>query len=63
MMTVGLHARWSGQAARAAPVRDFIEYTLEKPGACFMRRLDIAQYWIDNHATFTPAQPRRPGRA
>ena len=46
MMTVGLHARWSGQAARASAVRDFIEYVLAKDGADFMRRLDIAEHWI-----------------
>lgn len=46
MMTVGLHARWSGQAARASAVRDFIEYVLAKDGAAFMRRLDIAEHWL-----------------
>ncbi len=45
MMTVGLHARWAGQAARAAPVRDFIEYVLATEGAGFMRRVDIAEHW------------------
>lgn len=49
MMTVGLHTRWSGQAARATAVRDFIEYVLDKEGACFMRRLDIAEHWIAHH--------------
>lgn len=48
MMSVGLHARWSGQANRAGAVRDFVEYVLEKKGACFMRRLDIAEYWQQN---------------
>jgi peptidoglycan/xylan/chitin deacetylase (PgdA/CDA1 family) len=48
MMTVGLHARWSGQAARASAVRDFIEYVLAKDGADFMRRVDIAEHWIKN---------------
>lgn len=48
-MSVGLHARWSGQANRATAVRQFIEYVLEKEGACFMRRLDIAQHWLDHH--------------
>lgn len=52
MMTVGLHARWSGQAARASAVRDFIEYVLAKDGAAFMRRLDIAEHWIK---TFPPS--------
>ena len=46
MMTVGLHARYSGQAARTSAVRDFIEYVLAKDGADFMRRLDIAEHWI-----------------
>lgn len=54
MMTVGLHARWSGQAGRASAVRDFIEYVLAKDGAEFMRRLDIAEHWIN---TFPPALP------
>lgn len=50
MMTVGLHTRWSGQAARATAVRDFIEHVLAKDGACFMRRLDIAEHWIAEHS-------------
>ena len=49
IMSVGLHARWSGQANRATAVRDFIEYVLEKDGATFMRRLDIAQHWLEQH--------------
>jgi peptidoglycan/xylan/chitin deacetylase (PgdA/CDA1 family) len=52
MMTVGLHARWVGQAARAAPVRDFIEYVLQTEGAGFMRRADIAEHW---HRKFHPS--------
>jgi len=52
MMTVGLHARWAGQAARAAPVRDFIEYVLGKDGVDFMRRRDIAEHW---HRHFHPS--------
>jgi peptidoglycan/xylan/chitin deacetylase (PgdA/CDA1 family) len=46
MMSVGLHARWSGQANRATAVREFIEHVLRKDGACFMRRLDIARFWL-----------------
>jgi peptidoglycan/xylan/chitin deacetylase (PgdA/CDA1 family) len=49
MMTVGLHPRWSGQANRAAAIRDFIAYAGEKEGVRFMRRLDIAQWWLDHH--------------
>lgn len=49
MLTIGLHSRWSGQAARSTAVADFIEYALGVPGVSFMRRLDIAQHWA---ATF-----------
>jgi peptidoglycan/xylan/chitin deacetylase (PgdA/CDA1 family) len=49
MMPVGLHPRWSGQATRAAAIRDFIAYAKEQTGVRFMRRNDIADHWI---ATF-----------
>jgi peptidoglycan/xylan/chitin deacetylase (PgdA/CDA1 family) len=49
MMTVGLHPRWSGQANRAAAVRDFVAYASQKEGVTFMRRLDIARWWMDHH--------------
>jgi peptidoglycan/xylan/chitin deacetylase (PgdA/CDA1 family) len=49
MMTVGLHARWSGQANRAAAIRDFVEYVRAKEGVSFMRRLDIARWWDAHH--------------
>jgi peptidoglycan/xylan/chitin deacetylase (PgdA/CDA1 family) len=50
MMSVGIHARWSGQAARAAAVRDFIEYALAQDGVRFMRRIDIAEHWVTSFA-------------
>jgi peptidoglycan/xylan/chitin deacetylase (PgdA/CDA1 family) len=56
MMTVGLHERWSGQAARASAVRDFIEYVQSRPDAAFMRRLDIARWWLDHHAEWDRAR-------
>jgi peptidoglycan/xylan/chitin deacetylase (PgdA/CDA1 family) len=49
MMTVGLHARWSGQAARASAVRDLIEYVQSRPDVAFMRRGDIARWWLDHY--------------
>jgi peptidoglycan/xylan/chitin deacetylase (PgdA/CDA1 family) len=49
MMTVALHARWSGQAARAATVRAFLEHTAGIPGVRFMRRVDIAWWWLENY--------------
>ena len=51
MMTVAVHARWSGQAARAAALRMFIEHAQAQPGVAFMRRGDIARWWLD---TFPP---------
>jgi peptidoglycan/xylan/chitin deacetylase (PgdA/CDA1 family) len=50
MMSVGIHARWSGQAGRAAAVRDFIEYGLEQEGVRFMRRINIAEHWTTSFA-------------
>jgi peptidoglycan/xylan/chitin deacetylase (PgdA/CDA1 family) len=47
MMTVVAHARWSGQAARAAAIRGFIEHALARDGVRFMRRLDIARWWLE----------------
>ena len=47
MLSVGVHSRWSGHAHRAAAVRDFVEYALGREGVCFMRRVDIARFWIE----------------
>ena len=58
MMTVAVHARWSGQPARAAAVRDFVEHALGRPEARFFRRLDIARFWIERHSP--QAAPRSP---
>ena len=49
MMTVAVPARWSGQAARAAPLRMFIEHAQSQPGVRFMRRCDIARWWLSTH--------------
>ena len=49
LMTVPLHARWSGQAARAAAVRAFLEHAQTLDGVAFMRRLDIARWWLDRY--------------
>lgn len=50
MMTVAVHARWSGQAGRAAVLRTFLEHARSLPGVRFMRRADIARWWLDNYA-------------
>jgi peptidoglycan/xylan/chitin deacetylase (PgdA/CDA1 family) len=47
MMSVGVHSRWSGQAHRAGALRDFVEYVQGRDGVGFMRRLDIARFWLD----------------
>jgi peptidoglycan/xylan/chitin deacetylase (PgdA/CDA1 family) len=49
MMTVAVHARWSGQAARAAAIRGFVEHALAQPGVRFMRRRDIATWWLERY--------------
>ena len=49
MMTVAVHARWSGQAARAAALRMFIEHAQAQPGVRFMRRSEIARWWLDRY--------------
>lgn len=48
MMTVAVHARWSGQAARAAALRMFIEHAQAREGVVFMRRADIARWWLEH---------------
>jgi hypothetical protein len=52
MMTVVAHARWSGQAARAAAIRAFLADATARPGVRFMRRVDIARWWLE---TFPPS--------
>jgi peptidoglycan/xylan/chitin deacetylase (PgdA/CDA1 family) len=49
MMTFVVHARWSGQAGRAAALRQFIEHARSQPGVRFMRRSDIARWWLQRH--------------
>jgi peptidoglycan/xylan/chitin deacetylase (PgdA/CDA1 family) len=49
MMTVADHARWSGQAARAAALREFIAVAQQTPGVSFMRREDIARWWLEQY--------------
>lgn len=46
MMTIAVHARWTGQPNRAAALEGIIEMVLSRPEAAFMRRNDIARYWL-----------------
>lgn len=52
MMTVAVHARWSGQPARCAALSEFVEYALTRPRARFMRRVDIARWWLERRDEF-----------
>jgi peptidoglycan/xylan/chitin deacetylase (PgdA/CDA1 family) len=49
MMTVAVHARWSGQPARAAALRLFLEHALAQDGVRFVRRVDIARWWLERY--------------
>jgi peptidoglycan/xylan/chitin deacetylase (PgdA/CDA1 family) len=54
MMSIGLHPRLIGQASRVHALRDFISYAQDKGGAWFARRIDIARWWHEHHASFRP---------
>jgi peptidoglycan/xylan/chitin deacetylase (PgdA/CDA1 family) len=49
MMTVAVHERWSGQAARASALRQFIAHAQAQDGVSFMRRCDIASWWLEHY--------------
>jgi peptidoglycan/xylan/chitin deacetylase (PgdA/CDA1 family) len=49
MMTVAVHARWSGQPARAAALRLFLNHALAQDGVRFLRRTDIARWWLERY--------------
>lgn len=45
MMSIGLHARLAGQAARASAVAEFLDYAQSFDDVWITRRIDIAQHW------------------
>jgi peptidoglycan/xylan/chitin deacetylase (PgdA/CDA1 family) len=55
MMSIGLHPRWIGQPARMSALRQFVEHALGKGDVWFARRIDIAEWWLENHAEFRAA--------
>jgi peptidoglycan/xylan/chitin deacetylase (PgdA/CDA1 family) len=57
MMSIGLHPRWIGQAARTSALRDFIEHAQKRGKVWFARRADIARWWIEHHASFPRVRP------
>jgi peptidoglycan/xylan/chitin deacetylase (PgdA/CDA1 family) len=57
MMSIGLHLRITGHAARAQALSNFIEYAKSFPGVWFARRDEIANHWMENHQdTLQPRQ-------
>ena len=48
LMTVGLHPRWSGQAARAAALRDFLAWVAGQPEVTLVHRQQIADWWTEH---------------
>lgn len=50
MMTIAVHARWTGQPNRASGLRDVLAHVRDRGDVAFMRRSDIAQFWLDHHA-------------
>lgn len=49
MMSVGLHARISGQPARAGAVARFLDHVARRDRVWVCRRMDIAAHWIRLH--------------
>ncbi len=52
MMSVGLHPRLVGQAARVSALRDFLDHAQSKGKVWFARRTDIADWWLAQHRSF-----------
>ncbi|MCR4514055.1 polysaccharide deacetylase family protein [Aeromicrobium sp. 50.2.37] len=49
MMSIGLHPRLIGQAARTSALRDFLRYVQDKGDVWITRRMDIARHWAAHH--------------
>lgn len=49
MLTVAVHARWTGQPNRAAGLRRILEHALATPGVALMRREDIARHFLQHY--------------
>lgn len=56
MMTIAVHARWTGQPNRAAALEGILAAVAARREAGFMRRLDIARHWL---ATVPPGREGR----
>lgn len=49
IMSIGLHSRLIGQAARASALREFLEYARSKESVWFARRDEIARWWLEHY--------------
>lgn len=49
MMSIGIHARWTGQAARASALRDLLQHAIDKGGVWIATRKQIATWWRDRY--------------
>jgi peptidoglycan/xylan/chitin deacetylase (PgdA/CDA1 family) len=49
MMSIGLHARFSGHPSRADALARFIDYAQNTGDAVFMRRIDLARTFMDQY--------------
>jgi peptidoglycan/xylan/chitin deacetylase (PgdA/CDA1 family) len=54
MMSIGLHPRLIGQASRIHALREFLEHAGKKGKVWFARRIDIANWWNEHQAEFSP---------
>jgi peptidoglycan/xylan/chitin deacetylase (PgdA/CDA1 family) len=52
MMTIALHARLAGQAARAAAVEELVRHAQDKRDVWIARRIDIANWWTEHFEEF-----------
>lgn len=48
MMSIGLHARWSGQAGRASALREILDHIRSRGDVWVATRRDIASWWLDH---------------
>lgn len=48
MMSIGVHARWTGQAGRASALREILEYVHGRDDIWLAQRKDIAAWWSDH---------------
>lgn len=55
MMSIGLHPRWTGQAARASALREILGHAKRRGDVWFARRDSIAEVWMHQHPNPEPS--------